>query len=332
MRFSGRFGRAGPLKPVVRRAAAFLALLAFLAAMARTQVTSSAAFSSFIAPATSAPLGSLTVWQPAGHCHGRFTAGPAPDSPDALPYALLREAVIDRRPASLRQFRRQTRGARPFMRLILFVTAHLSVSMLTPSSPASADRPSVHVLARNVTGDETGFTAQIDNVLHVNPYVLKPGRYAPGKETRYGQEVTEWQVIVSLVPSARTSSESEASFAARLQALSQDIGSDAQLRLSLPLRRYDNAPVAPFDAALSLACVLGWEDHNSFPRLSRFRSGKICGAGSDGAVAIAGSALHGDKRVFEKHYHEIAHFAARALMGPMPFDAVRPGQRGGQHL
>jgi hypothetical protein len=44
--------------------------------------------------------------------------------------------------------------------------------------------------------------------------------------------------------------------------------------------------------------------------------------GAEGAVALAGSALHGRKRSDPARVAEIAHFAARALNGSHYFDAV----------
>jgi hypothetical protein len=255
--------------------------------------------------ATSAPSqvdrNAVTVWYPTGRCSGVFTSVRAPDSADSLPYVLLREAVPDRRYASLTSFRKRQRTPRPFLLIILFVTAHISVKLQPNASVNSSEH----------------LAAQVDHVLHVNPYVLKPGPYKSGKKTRYGQEVTEWQVIVSL-SSASDGPETESSFAALLHA-----ARETKLHLTLPMHRYDSVPVSSFEASISLSCVLGWDYSVAFRTLPRFRSGNHCGNGVTGAVALAGSALHGEKRKFEKHYKEVAHFAARALLGPMRFDSVR---------
>jgi hypothetical protein len=306
-----------------KRFAARVAVLAFLAFLVFTATLRSKLPSAPVVPAGLSPSGVITVWYPTGHCHGRFATGPAPESSKGLPYALLREAVVDRRHASLREFRSRTHTPKPFLRLVLFVTVHLSVSLVTPSSSGrNVVRPSVDLFVHNTSGAATGYAAQVDYVLIANPHVIEPGVYKPGKKAHYGEEVTEWEVIVTLTPATPSVDETDATFAARLQDLSREPGSDAQLRLSLPFKRYDNAPMAPFDVALSLPCILGWDDDDAYPRLPRFRSGKTCDAGADGAVAFVGSALHGFKRSSEAQYYEIAHFAARALLGPMPFDAV----------
>jgi hypothetical protein len=160
----------------------------------------------------------------------------------------------------------------------------------------------------------------VDHVLHVNPFVLKPGAYTPGRRTQYGQEVSEWQVIVSLAPSAPApAGPFPASRDAFRRVLEARAASDAQLSVPIAFKPFDAAEVAVFNASLSLACVLGWDDAAPLPVFGALRPS--CGS-ARGAVALAGSPLHGEKSRDMGRVREVAHFCARSLLGPVPFDVV----------
>jgi hypothetical protein len=291
----------------------------------------------------------VTVWIPqyARKCHGRFASAPARDSPGGFPYAIVRDAVVDNRFASRKEFRRRRNKIRAFQRLVLYVTAHLSVKFVQPaadkaataapdqSSPVSGnlvitdeDDQTAPARTPNLTGQQTqtdrgpvvvaDVAVAVDYVLHVNPFVVQPV-YKPGTTTVYGQDVSEWQIVVSLSPAYPSAYEREELFAARLRAL---VDHGAYLNLSLPLLRYDGEKVE-FRPSLALACVMGLAGATQLPNQKRFQQHEACRQHADGAVAFAGSALHGHKRSDPKRVIEIAHFAARALTGSLRFDSVR---------
>lgn len=260
--------------------------------------------------------GKITIWNPDRPCSGTFASGPAPNSPDGFPYAIIREAVIDRRYASRVQFRRQTgEPNEPFERLVLYVTVHLSV---TPSLKNAS--VSLVALDGKRLKSADGMIANVDVVQKVFSFSEMPGPYTPGMLSKRGHEVHEWQVIVSLRPgTVAKAAASDSAFMAHLQEMATNAG--AALQLSIPLQRFDGEELF-FTPAFSLSCVIGWEHSAVFPKDSRFHSGRTCTKGAQDSIVLGSNALYGIKRHDASHYREIAHFAARTMYGSMRFDAV----------
>lgn len=254
------------------------------------------------------PRARVSVWAPR-RCSGRFVGPPAAAKGAAFPAAVVREAVVDRRAVSRRQFRRDVDSRRPFERLVVYVSAHLSVRLSKANASVALE------------GAE-GIVARVDHVTHANPFVEAYGVYRPGRKTKQGHEISEWQVVLSLVPNDTHAGvfPDYASFSAALQVLP-----GAVLRFSLPLKSFDGQ-VLPFEPVFDLACAVGWHHPDVYPGLTRIQPGApTCGkrgAHVKGAVVFGGSALYGKKREDPSHYREIAHFAARALTGPVRFDTV----------
>lgn len=72
-------------------------------------------------------------------------------------------------------------------------------------------------------------------MLHVNPFVVHPN-YRPGPKTLHGQEVSEWQVVLTVIPADPTLYQEQEHLDDRLRALRER---HAVINLSLPLKRYD---------------------------------------------------------------------------------------------
>lgn len=319
-------------------AGAVLAVLLLLAALATGPRAIERTTRWYVEPRDMTEPGKVTVWHPrtdAPCAASSLEAPAAKHSPDNFPYAIVREAAADYRYASRREFSSLNPDIPVFLRVVLYITVHLSVVIHNPDTVTdnSSISPHVRVNAPVTIMDDrcTGsspliasndFAAEIlgrvDHVIEVNSFVRHRGTYTPGQTTVYGQEVTEWQVIISLVPAECSSISTDEEFRQRLNAL--DAGG-ARLNINLPLQRFDSAMI-PFNISMTLGCITGWENPDTFPRLYQFLQRTSCRHGARGAVALAGSGLHGTNRLHARHVRQVAHFAARALMGRIQFDAV----------
>lgn len=127
---------------------------------------------------------SPSIWYPHLICRGSFSSPPSPHSNASFPEALVREAYLDRRPASIRQALGK-HGPLPMQRVVLAVSAHLSVSLQESEATVRLTN------APNVK-------ASIDDVREIRS-TSKPDdfEYAPGRTTNRGNEVAEWQVVIT---------------------------------------------------------------------------------------------------------------------------------------
>lgn len=281
----------------------------------------------------------ISIWNPyavddenGAGCRGSFAAPPSPHSRDSFPMALVRDAAVDDRSASRREYSEMhPKTAKAFLRVILYVTAHLSVSLLKPHIETAGSRPSLLLPSMQSNGSmsggassfDSGVLVEIDYILHVNPFVLKPGKYVPGMTTYYGQEVSEWQIVVSMTPAvAREGDGDESSQDIFYESMLERLYAGAILAVPIELQPFDGGKEARilFTPEMSLACVLGWQTAAPLDVLSGPRP--ACADRLSGAVALAGSALHGFKAKNPTSIREVAHFAARSLLGPVAFDAV----------
>jgi hypothetical protein len=81
---------------------------------------------------------SLRLPQDQRNCRGHFASSSAEHSPDRFPYAIVRDAVADSRFASHRDCARPHPGVRAYHRVVIFVTAHLSVKLWRPGDLRSS--------------------------------------------------------------------------------------------------------------------------------------------------------------------------------------------------
>lgn len=270
------------------------------------------------------------IWQPGGECTGHFVSEPAKHGQNGVPYAIVREAIIDRRLTANNHFLEthpQFKKLRiPFVRVVIFMTMHMSVrgemsnanatvvhAEDIPNTINSTRQPTTaNVLAR------VDYFQQVDG--HLNRGSLKA--YRPGMINQKGISLTEWQVSISLFPSqdddmteksARITTTQQ--FMSHLIELSRD-GTWA-LHVDLQLRRFDDH-VMWFRPRMKLACATGW----FFPEVMPQQLYRPACPSATGAVLFSGSALHGKKNSDASNYHEVGHFAARALHGPVEFDTV----------
>lgn len=250
-------------------------------------------------PSSLTSSNSITRLNPSSLCHpARFRLPPARHSPSGFPYAVLRDAVIDRRPASHRTLAsHDPPGA---VRIVLYITTHLSASILRDTSmvvPISSD-----------------IVGRVEYVLHSTKMLLRSNGlkpYKPGTTDKFGREITEWQVGLWLAPK-------RAGEAAVVKAMT----SGRDMNVTLAIKPYGEDTIMWNINNMSLACVLGWE----LPESVRNRS--TCGKegnGAKGGVLFSGTALYGEKKKKRKHFREIANFAARALLGEVKFDAIVMG-------
>lgn len=254
---------------------------------------------------------SVTIWSPSPRCTGKFVSSPASFANPPFPSAVIREAVVDHRYLSNEQFR-TVHPNTPYLRIILYVSVHLSVSLTRNGALAQL---LVH------DAESSSLHAHVDYVMRVDPFLLL-GPYKPGKKTKRGHQVSEWQIAISIRASKKTSGLGQREFLRQIRNVSQE--AKAVLSLVLPLQRFDGAKER-FNPSFDLECVTGWELSSRYPKIPRLHREPVCFSGArkaTGAILFSGSALYGKKKVNPEYYSEVAHFAARALMGPLRFQSV----------
>lgn len=274
-------------------------------------------------PSRDVSPGRVFIWMPGGDCMGSFISTSAQHASSGTPYAMLREAVIDRRVAANNHFLENNKKYTgiPFVRVVFHVTVHLSVRLSAVNSTAEIK------MADGSASNK--FSLHVDYVMQTEPWLnrVAPQAYRPGMTNQKGYTVAEWQVSVSVLPRGGMDIASRRQLVDRLIELSQsDNGTTAKLFLSLRAIRFDNA-VFSFEPWMTLSCVMGWVMPDAYPPLPRLRDDAPppCERGvdkTDGAILFSGSFLHGVKNRDPKHFAEIAHFAARALHGPLKFTTV----------
>lgn len=205
--------------------------------------------------------------------------------------------MVDRRPAT--KFAMGQSDPDGTIRLVFYVTMHLSARL-------TKERASVLLETGTVNGT-------VEWVHHVTQFLvpaIKNG-YKPGMRNKFGKFVTEWQVGVKLYP-AQTG---------LVGAVREAAAENLQLNVTLPVVRFDEEEIM-WPIEMGLGCVLGWSTPGVEDRVEA--CGKD-GKGATGAFLVSGSALYGGKKKDVRHFREIANFAARALMGPVRYDAVAMG-------
>lgn len=316
-----------------RRYAVLLTLAALAAAVSRPALRPEAdRDAAAAAAALPGEPGRVSVWDPDGGgggggaaCTGRFAAGKARAARDGFPVFVVREVAADYRAASAREAAaRGRRGA--FVRLVLYVTVHLSVALLQEGSAAAVERGGAVASGGAVA---CGVAATVEYVVHINPFVRKSSKYVPGAVTRYKDQVTEWQVVVALAPvDVETGDASGAAdrnvtdFRAALHALAAE---GADLLIAMAYREHGAEADATGEVAFKLACALSWEQVAPLAALRQPRpvcNGEGAGPAAAGAVALGGSPLHGAKARDPVLLREVANFCARSLHGPVAFDSV----------
>ena len=244
------------------------------------------------------PAPRVTLWLAPPACRGAWQTARARDSPAGFPYAVVRDAVFDRRPRARALLAARDRAGA--VRVVLYVTAHLSVRLT--SRNAAVDR--LH--APRLVG-------HVEYVTWLNGMIVPnvKGKYYPGMKTRYGAEVSSWQVGLRL----------NAVIGSATQAVQDAIDGDERLVVRLPIIRFDEV-VIPLVVNMSVRCVMGW----TMPGLDGVP--ETCGpvgekaANAKGSILFSGSALHGAKKRDDVHLRGVANFAARGLLGPLRFDYV----------
>lgn len=251
----------------------------------------------------------VTVWYPRFCKGGSFQTAAAVHSPDRFPYAVLRDAIVDRRPAVAAFFRKPSSPS--LIRVTLFITVHNSAKIFLEGSNVTVnveDRSDSSSLAVS-----KHLSAYVEYVVHGSGFLLRRGPYTPGKKTTHGRQTTDWHVGLVLQISDHNSNLFGRAF-------SFEEAADYSITLvpSITVRHYDNTTV-PFKFRLPFACIQGWMP------LGVLRESNCSVANpfaARGAALFSGSALYGRKKGNVQHFREVAHFAARALTGPVRYNTV----------
>lgn len=267
------------------------------------------------------------IWQPDGGCDGSFVSQIAEYDDEKLPYALIREAVIDRRVSTSRFFRKFRQGvdehqAIPFVKFLVFMSIHVSVQLAKKDiavvlHSAEFGSPSV----RNEDAHMwTDLQVSVDEISQFDAdYNEKIFRnFAPGMKTKARVSLAEWRVSFSIQPNSSAKIKTQEALE---NALLQEPSS---LSFSFDMPRYDGQRVT-FKAWMRMSCIMDWITPGVYPSISALNSDTKCtsnASDTEGAVLFSGSLLHGEKSHESSYFSEIAHFAARALTGPIQYDLV----------
>lgn len=256
------------------------------------------------------------VWTPAGQCTGDFTSGPAEHSSSGLPYAIIRDAVVDRRIVSIKHVRQvhTDKTGMPFVRIVLYLTVHLSAKLSVQDAMANLT---------TFSDDKVPFRATVDYATRVDPFLIYFKTYSPGKRNSKRKEVSEWQIGITIFPEDSRTGLTMQEFANWLVKASV-VDDTILLKMSLSIVRFDKT-IIPFTPHMKLACAVGWlhdEHHPPIPRLMHASKCARSPEDADGAVLLSGSSLYGSKNREPEHFREVAQFAARGLYGPIKFNTV----------
>lgn len=235
------------------------------------------------------PNETVSVWYHP-RCRGAFTTSAAPDAHNGFPYAAVRDATVDRRPATKTELGYHDPPG--VQRIMLFVSCHLSARLTREGA--------------FVTVEGSDVLAAVEYVIHANKFLTR-GKYAPGKRTIFGREVTEWHVGIRLQPAP----------SALESAVHDAFRHDRQINISLPVIRYDEK-IIPMFVNMNAACVMGVRT----PGVHRAEECATDHRTATGAVLFSGSSLYGTKKRSKQHFREVANFAARALLGPIRYHTV----------
>lgn len=251
----------------------------------------------------------VSVWYPRFCNGGSFQTSAAIHSPNRFPYAVLRDAIVDRRPAVAAFFQKPPSPS--VIRVTLFITVHNSAKIFLEGSNVTIDVEKHSDTNSRAVANQ--LSAYVEYVVHGSHFLLRKGPYKPGKNTVHGRQTTDWHVGLVLEHSAHNKRFLDRAFFFESAA-------DYSITLipSITVRHYDDKLI-PFKFRLPFACVQGWMPLG----VSREPNCSVENPyAAQGAALFSGSALYGLKKHSVGHFREVAHFAARALTGPIRYDTV----------
>lgn len=264
----------------------------------------------------SKPPARVFIWTPAGQCTGDFTSGAAIHSSSGFPYVVIRDAVVDRRVVSINHARQihTDKTGMPFVRIVLYLSVHLSARLTARDAK---------VYLSTMSGRKLPFQGMVDYVTRADQFLIYFSRYSPGKRNSKKREVSEWQMGITVYPEDPRIGLTMQEFTELL--VNASVADDpAILKLNLTIVHFDETTI-PFNPHMKLSCAVGWLHSEYYPPIPRLMHAPKCARSAetaDGAVVISGNSLYGSKSRNPDKYREIAHFAARALYGPVKFNTV----------
>lgn len=253
----------------------------------------------------------IRIWQPVGRCVGNFTSSSALHSKHNFPYIVIRDAVVDRRPVSLSQFHSAYPDVSVFRRVILFASVHLSVIPTMENAVAS-------MLLANAS--QAPVNVHMDYVVRADPSASNV-TFENTNSTAEGSRVSEWQIALSLSPKQENAEVDDESFAHLLHSLSE---AGSIIHISLQLLQFDGEKLS-FSPSFSLACITGWEHPSAYRNIRQLLNGPVCyhdAHTANSSIVYVGNVLRSEAKGGSEQYEHVAHFVARALVGPVKFDTV----------
>lgn len=235
------------------------------------------------------PKTKINIWYQHNCKAYNLSSIPSKYSYNHFPYAILRDAVFDNRPSIKTCFNHSSTTTS----ILLIISVHNSARLSNQSSRSIA----------TLYSKNNEQNLNINYVLHSTKFLLDHKRYEPGARTIHGNQETEWHIGISINTNI-------------LMKLQKEI-EKTYLSISIKVLTYSSQiENVMFKPNITLSCIQGLQLHLNKQLLNRPKSSM------NGSVLISSNPLYGIKRNQSKYYKEIAHFAARALTGPIRFDAV----------
>jgi hypothetical protein len=269
----------------------------------------------------------VSVWMPhTAGCRGNFviysTAAREYDGTGhEKPVLLVREAFVDQRHVSLKEFVTKRHRSASFRRIGVLITA------VPHGNTTLVEGPLLRDDGKRMVFDSRLFKSSIilpdgtqypDLNASLDFFVNEPSCARACKDI-ITCRVKEWQLIATV-----TASHPNTSSSALQTILERTTKAGALLEIELPME-VEGGGVETYQLRFSLCCVAGLTSHTALP-ISRHlpRRSDTC-ENARGAVALSGGPLFGSHLHDPAAWRAIAHFAARSLFCSMWFETVAVG-------
>lgn len=270
----------------------------------------------------------VQVWEAhTARCAGSFLFR---NSTHGAPPLMLREASVDFRHNSIAEFRAKSahdHKSLPFRRVALQISAApdgripSGMSPVMPPLNISSSRDESNFPQAYLTNSNGAIirdiTVSVDYILR-DPQCAEVCFYIDTARTICAGQ--EWQVILSLKFSKGLHNDRKLQNQLdRLESMS------AKLAVSLPIV-LPSGKQFMFKPWMTLSCISGLTTSTSLAPLMKHQSSQVSACEkSKGAVQVTGGPVFGHKRETPFGQKEIAHYAARALLGSVRFQTVAVG-------
>jgi hypothetical protein len=267
----------------------------------------------------------VSIWLPHSEsCDGQFVAySQLKRSDPYLPVLLLREASVDYRHVSIKEYRERRNHASSFRRILLAVT------VVPEQCDTFVTGPLMDAGSRLLHRSEISFpngtkSDELDS--RIDFFVSDEQRCArwchrDAKCRSYVDvcRMKEWQFILTITPQLKQTKEN--AFLERLEGAAL---ANASLSVYLPLQLRARG-TETFKLQVGFSCIAGLTTSTKIPASLLLPARKSRCEDAKGAVVISGAPLFGSHLHDRASWRRVAHFAARSIFGTMWFDTVAVG-------